>query len=406
MHQRNIRLWLAALCLIMFAFAWGGSVEVPADVTDAAGNPSPAQNAELDLTYQDYANLIAGQKVDSTVLTKSVNPAGWLSYAEDMDQTWNQFEQKHLNPMRMWAAQELGSSQAAEGTVFYPFSGPDVANMLSFFPQAKNYLMIGLEPVGTLPNFQPGKNGPFFDGLKQSLSGLLQLNYFITKMMATDLIKRDLDGVLPVLLYFLGRQDIRVLQVNYWLMQPDGTITEKPTKVGERATGVGIPGVKIVFQRGEGEPEQNLFYFRCNLQEGSWRSNQQFVAFLKGFAPFRTFVKAASYLMFGSEFGSIRQFLLDQSLVVLQTDEGIPVKYFEPDKWHLHFYGKYSCPIPVFAKCFQADLADMYHRGQNTKPLPFVIGYYARPNSSNLLLATRKTIMAQEEAKCLGRAAH
>ena len=396
--------WLGvgALCFMVMAcgpLIWSGTLAAQGDKIQEPCSSSPGQNEEVQLTYQDYTNLIAGNNMDATILAKWVNPEGWLEYAEDMNQIWNRFEQKQLKPIREWATQELGSSQAVEGTVFYPFSGPDVANILAFFPQAKNYLLIGLEPVGSLPILQPGKNEPFYSGLEQSLGELLRLNYFITHMMASDLVKRELDGVLPVLLYFLGRENVRVLEVNYWQMQPDGTITEKPAKGGEKLTGVGIPGVKILFQRGEGEPEQTLYYFRFNLQDNSWRSNPQFVKFLKGFAPFRSFVKAASYLMFNPQFGDIRQFLLDQSQVVLQTDEGIPLRYFEPDKWDRRFYGKYSCPIQVFAKCFQADMADIYRNGQNPKPLPFVIGYHARPNSSNLLLASRRTIVAEEEAK-------
>jgi hypothetical protein len=398
--------WLGVIALYVIIMAcgplvWSGQGAAQGDKIHATCNPSPSsgQNTEVQLTYQDYTNLIAGNNMDAAILAKWVNLEGWFEYAEDMNQTWHRFEQKHLKPMRVWATQELGSSQTVEGTVFYPFSGPDVVNMLAFFPKAKNYLLIGLEPVGSLPILQPGENEPFYSGLEQSLGELLRVNYFITQMMASDLVKRELDGVLPVLLYFLGRENVRVLAVNYWQMQPDGTITEKPAKGGEKLTGVGIPGVKILFQRGEGEPEQTLYYFRFNLQDSSWRSNPRFVTFLKGFAPYRSFVKAASYLMFSPQFADIRQFILDQSQLVLQTDEGVPLSYFEPERWDRRFYGKYSCPIPVFAKCFQADLAGFYRHGQHAKPLPFVIGYHARPNSSNLLLASRRTIMAEGAAK-------
>ncbi len=96
-------------------------------------------------------------------------------------------------------------------------------------------------------------------------------------------------------------------------MQSDGSIIEKPVKGGEKLCGEGIPGVKIVFQRQEGEPEQTLYYFSFNLLNTSWRSHPQFVKFLKDFAPYRTFVKAASYLMFKPQFSDIRQFVLERS---------------------------------------------------------------------------------------------
>lgn len=356
----------------------------------------PAQNEVVQLSYQDYANVIAGKKINADLLPKVVNPTGWLEYAEDTDSIWQQFEQKNLQPIRAWATKEIGGSQMVEGTVFYPFSGPDVINMLAFFPQAKNYLLIALEPVGSLPVLIPGENEAFYSSLESSISELLQFNFFFTKMMQKDYVKKELDGVLPVLLYFLGRENVRILDVQYWLMAADGSIIERPVKGGENLSGEGIPGVKVVFQRQEGEPEQTLYYFSLDLSDTSWRSHPHFIKFLKEFAPYRTFVKAASYLMFKPQFSDIRRFVLDRSQMVLQTDEGIPLKYFDSDNWNCRFYGRYSCPIQLFAKCFQSDMADVYRNGQSTEPLPFGIGYHHRKNSSNLMLAARKAIVAQE----------
>ncbi len=395
-------LWCGLIFLFVISYnclAWVANLAAQTDKGPEACSPSPGLNGEVQLTYQDYANLIAGNKMEANILAKCVIPEGWRQNAQDMEQAWNRFEQKSLKPMRAWATQELGPSQKVEGTVLYPFSGPDVVNMFAFFPQAKTYLLIALEPLGTLPVFKPGANEPFFSGLEQSLDEMLYFNFFFTKRMETALVKKELDGVLPVLLFFLGREQVRLVDVKYWLMQSDGSITEKPVKGGEKLTGEGIPGVKIVFQRREGEPEQTLYYFRFNLLNASWQSHPHFVKFLKDFAPFRTFVKAASYLMFKPKFGDVRQFILEQSQLVLQTDEGIPLKYFDPEKWERRFYGKYACPIQLFNNCFQSELAKIYQNGQTAQPLPFGIGYHHRRNSSNLMLASRKTVVAEEVAK-------
>ena len=396
LFRGGIVFFIIISCCCLF---WCRNLGAQADKASEGDNPALGPNDEVQLTYQDYTNLIAGKKMAPDILAKCVNPQGWLAYSEDMDQTWQRFEQQKLKPMRDWATQEIGPSQTVEGTVFYPFSGPDVINMLAFFPQAKNYLLIALEPVGTLPILKPGKNEPFYTSLELAISELLQFNFFFTKMMEKDLVKKDVDGVLPVLLYFLGRENLRVLDVKYWLMQPDGTVVEKPVQGGEKISGEGIPGVKILFQKQEGEPEQTLYYFSFNLLNSSWQSHPQFVKFLKGFAPYRTFLKAASYLMFKPKFSDIRQFVLERSQLVLQTDEGIPLQYFSPEIWNRRFYGKYSCPIQLFANCFQPDMADIYRNGQSAAPLPFGIGYHHRSNSSNLMLASRKEIVAQEVAK-------
>ena len=43
--------------------------------------------------------------------------------------------------------------------IFYPFSGPDYLTAHAFFPNADKYVMLGLEPVGKLPELKKFKAG-------------------------------------------------------------------------------------------------------------------------------------------------------------------------------------------------------------------------------------------------------
>jgi hypothetical protein len=95
-------------------------------------------------------------------------------------------------------------------------------------------------------------------------------------------------------------------------------------------------------------------------------------------------------LMFKPHFSAIRQFILDQSLYVLQGDSGIPLRYFDPAEWDLRFYGTYAGPIALFSNCHQADMATRYRKGQDIQPLPFGIGYRHRARTSNLMFASKK----------------
>ena len=137
LFKGGILFFVIISCCCLF---WCRNLAAQADKASEAGNSSPGSNEEVQLTYQDYTNLIAGKKIADSILAKCVSPQGWLEYSEEMDQTWQRFEQRKLKPMRDWATQEIGPSQTVEGAVFYPFSGPDVINMLTFFPQAKNYV--------------------------------------------------------------------------------------------------------------------------------------------------------------------------------------------------------------------------------------------------------------------------
>jgi hypothetical protein len=337
--------------------------------------------------YNDYALFIAGLSNPESPLTPCQKWPAWVRHAKFFDRSWESFTRTRLAPMRQWASQELGSASAA--TVFYPFSGPDFANAFALFPHAKTYLLIALEPVGVIPDFSDPQEQKFFASLQRSLYDLLQLDFFKTNQMKSHLGKSELKGALPVLMFFLAREQARVLEVQYWRMEPDGTIAESPA-VGAKPSSTGIPGVRIVFTSPGSTETQTLYYFKFDLGNNSFGRNQQFVTFLKSFGPVTTFTKAASYLMFKPYFSGIRQFILDQSLCVLQGDSGIPLRYFNPAVWDLRFYGTYSSPIALFSNCYQADMATKYKERQDIQLLPFGFDYRHRVRTSNLMFAVKK----------------
>ena len=368
----------------------------PVCTADGCAIPNQNQTDKSIPAYNDVALFIGGISNPGSTLAGCEGRPGWVRHARFFDQNWEKFTRGRLAPMREWAAKELDSFQTA--TVFYPFSGPDFINAFTLFPRAKTYLLIALEPVGELPDFSIRSEQNFFASLQRSLYDLLYLDFFITNKMKTSISKSELKGTLPVLLFFLAREKARVLDVQHWLMKPDGTIEESPG-AGPRERAAGIPGVRIAFTRpGETTP-QTLYYFQFNLGNDSFGRNQHFVSFLKSFGPMTSFTKAASYLMFGGHFSGIRQFILDQSLYVLQGDSGIPLKHFDAEEWNFRFYGTYAGPISLFSKCYQADMANRYRKGEDVQPLPFGIDYRHRARTSNLMLATKKTKGLAEESK-------
>jgi hypothetical protein len=364
---------------------------------ETKSGPETEQIAERHRADNNSALFIAGLSNPNGPLAAYENQPAWAKYAGFMSQSWERFEQRHLAPMREWAAQELDAAQTA--TVFYPFSGPDFVNMYTLFPQAKTYLMIALEPIGEIPDFAAIDRNYFFAHLERSLYDLLQLNFFITERLNNYLGKSEMKGILPVLLFFLAREKTQVLDVRHWVMKPDGAIEESPAagpKVLERGD---IAGVRIDFARAGSEDSQTLYYFRFNLRNNFLERNEKFVSFLRGFGPLTTFAKAASYLMHKPGYSGIRQFILDQSLYVLEGDSAIPVKYFDRTIWNLRFFGTYTSPIARFKTFQQRDLVEIYRGGADVLPLPFGIDYCHRVNTSNLMFASKKGELAAGDAK-------
>jgi len=364
-----------------------------------AGTSSPApaematdpdeEDGRQGRSYQDSALFIAGLSNPEGSLREYEENQVWRRYSRLLQQSWEAFLKRQGHAMKSWAAQELG--EVHTDTVFYPFSGPDLVHLHRLFPRARTYLMIALEPVGELPDFAALNLGGFFARLHHSLGDVLHLSFFMTKKMAASLGRQEMKGVLPILLFFLAREQAEVLEVRHWVMKPDGSVEEYPASFPGKREG-GIQGVRIVFTEPGSDDKRTLYYFQFNLSNPSWEKNRHFVDFLQSFGPFTTFTKAASYLMFHSHFDGIRRFILEHSRCVLQSDSGIPLKYFDRSQWELRFYGTYRSPITLFSHRRQAELAEIFRKKQEVRPLPFGICYHHRMNTSNLILATRKAI--------------
>ena len=365
--------------------------------SDPGGNTPPAgDHPRRQASYAQYAALIAGIRTPQSILAPLEDRPVWTEFAKSLDHDWEKYDKLQLAPMREWAARELAKSMSSGFTVFYPFSGPDFVNPYTLFPGAGTYILVALEPIGEIPDSQAMSQkdfDSFFAEIRKSLHDLLSIDYFISAHMHTSMGSKELNGVLPFLLCFMAREKTRILDVEHWSMEPDGTIHEVPGfESGKPGPEGAIPGVRILFESpsSPGNKPQTLYYFRLNLYNPTFRRNSHFITFLKNFGPLVTFMKSASYVMFDRQASIVRQFVLDQSRCVLQEDSGIPFKYFDPSVWALQFYGTYSDPISIFKHDYQADLARTYETGRDIKPLPFGIGYHFQVDTANLLFATRK----------------
>jgi hypothetical protein len=346
--------------------------------------------------YSQYAAFIAGMRSPQSVLAPLENRPVWTEFAKSFDREWERYEKMQLAPMREWAARELATSVPSGLTVFYPFSGPDFVDPHTLFPNAGTYILVALEPIGEIPDFQAMDQqdfDSFFVAIRKSFHDFLNFDYFISAHMHAAMESSELNGVLPFLLFFMAREKTRILDVEYWFMEPDGTIKKVPGfEKSKPGAADAISGVRVLFES-TGSPEnkpQTLYYFRMNLYNSSFRRNSHFMAFLRNFGPFVTFMKSAAYVMFEPQASTARQFVLDQSRYILQEDSGIPLKYFDPSVWSIQFYGTYSKPLSSFKEDYQAELARVYKRGRGVKPLPFGLGYHFQVDTANLLWATRK----------------
>ncbi|QDA59635.1 hypothetical protein [Hymenobacter jejuensis] len=367
-------------------------------VSSAPEAPQPEATVQPDKlvadtsSVQDVAAYIAGIRPSqhSPLRTLTAQPA-WQAFAADADKSWTSYHQTRTDKVQQWAATELDSVLQSSPTIFYPFSGPDLLNAVTMFPTSQTYVLVGLEPVGSVPRQSTLENPKLFNAIKASLWSVLNFSFFRTNDMAVDLKSLELDGALPLMMLFAARTDHQVAAVRYVQLDAEGQLTDADTATIRKPGPKIIPGVEMKMRDKNGK-EQQVYYFSADLND--WKlgfTKEAALKYVRSLGPMTTYVKSATYLMHKPYFSKVRNLILEQSRYVLQDDSGIAMKYFQPADWKFTYYGVYKRPINLFVKHYQPELTAAYSDSlHKPRPLPFGTGYNWRQKDSNLLLARRR----------------
>jgi hypothetical protein len=203
--------------------------------------------------------------------------------------------------------------------------------------------------------------------------------------MKVDLHEQNLNGVLPIFYTFLARADKSITNVTLGSLSSSGTFEEAaPAKKGGS-----IPGVRIKYTDNQSGDSQTMYYFTTDVSDGGIKATPGFLRFCQRFGVGSSFLKSASYLMFESGFATIRNFILEHSNRIVQDDSGIPVEYFDANKWNLRLFGVYLGPLELFKQHYQSRLQELFAQS-NPPPLDFGLGYRWNYKEANLIVAERK----------------
>jgi len=323
-------------------------------------------------------------------LARLAGEQDWQWYSQALDQAWSQAEQGQLAKVRAWSNRYLPNSRPL---MLYMFSGPDFLYANAFFPNATTYVLSGLEPVGGLPDvarLSPSQRATALQGLRTPLQQILKYSYFITKDMSQQLRASKLTGTLPLLYVFLARTGKTIDEVSLVSLKSNGSVSRR----GKAAKGK-ANGVKIVFS--DGGRQRTLYYFRTDLSNAGLKKSG-FMTFCRTLGSADSLLKAASYLPHLDGFSLARNFLLEQSVAIVQDDAGIPLRYFTPGTWSLRPFGAYYGPIPTFADKYQPEMEQLFAKGRTT-PVDFGIGYRWPPKDTNILLAVKGALAQPYERR-------
>jgi len=352
---------------------------------------APASKVPHSREADDIARFLAGMPgaPDSAFAALEQSDV-WKEHRRQLDQAWRKTDADLLAGFRKFQADELSSHELKSRTVFYPFSGPDSLTATLYFPHNPLYVMVALEPAGTLPTPQQVARkdlAGYLAATRETTASELGRSFFVTRQMDRQFRGQITDGLLVPILQLLVRTGHHVLGFRYVRLDETGQIIERAADY-HAATRYGNKGLEIDFQTDADSSFHKLLYFSVNLSNDRLRENLPFQQYLSRLKETVSMLKATSYMTHQPGFSMIRQALLDNSYTILQDDSGLPFKAFAPDRWKVQLYGEYTKPYGSFGWLEQNNLREAY-RTTGPKPLPMHVGYGYRKITSNLLLATR-----------------
>jgi len=308
-----------------------------------------------------------------------------LSFSRNIRKEWQSTRQRVLQPVETWAYDEIPGTLIRNALVFYPFSGPDFAFVNAIYPGTSVYVLAGLEPVGSFSDAHDTSHSATREHLRE-LNRILyysnRFGFFRTRDMARQLKKI---GVFNILLFYIANSgyDIGAMRLLSW----------DPARCDTTASEHALPNVcYIEFRHPKSGNVSKLFYFAKDLSDRSLKKDTCWLSWIGNKASGKSLVsltKSASYLMHSRQFSTVRGFVVENSLLHVQDDTGIPFRFLSNSDRVNTLYGSYERPIRLFSSRYQSDLRMAYDSMQ-VRPLPFLIGYTAVNGKCNIQLSLKK----------------
>jgi hypothetical protein len=343
----------------------------------------------IDTTTNELASFISGMPYNKNGCFSKVDSAAkWNQYAREIDKLFSQAYALRFKKVKVWADSELIKNETIK-TLFYPFGGPDFLNANIFYPDADQYIMIGLEPIGYLPeicNMIPDSVNSYLNSVNNALKDIFKRSYFITKKMDKDLRKTKVSGTLPLISFFIKRTGHQIVSMQRIAVDSVGKLQIIDSMKNKKNI---VTGVKVDFLSLSKGKVQSVYYFRADISDKGLAKKPGFKTYLSELPKSYTYLKAASYLMHNDDFKMIRSVIFTISSTILQDDSGIAYKYFDKSEWNIKLYGKYSKPKDEFSFISEPDLEKAYKSSEN-RPLPYSLGYNWGTDHTSMLYAIKK----------------
>ena len=142
--------------------------------------------------------------------------------------------------------------------------------------------------------------------------------------MSSDLRNSQIDGVLPVVMFFIARTGCSIVDISPIEIDRLGNLIILENRDVNRNS----QGFHIILLTAD-NVKKEVIYISRNVHNSYLTKDMSIRGFLLNNGPFATYIKAASYLMHYRGFSKIRDIILMHSDYVLQDDSGIPRCLFQ-----------------------------------------------------------------------------
>ncbi len=368
------------------------SCSSPSVPTTPPTPPPAAKKVEvipIDSNLTRISKLMAGMDTNFSYSHPDWNIDSLKIFARQTASKYQHMKESRLSRIGEWNKANYQSAQISDSAfVFYPFSGGDFIHVNWLLPNAKDYLMVARESVGTIPNLTSMNNTElmkYLNGVERVLRDIYTKSYFITKNMIVDIKNNNLvDGMLPIIVWAAAKTNHEIKSIEYFNIDSTGH------SIG--ATAGSAAGVRLELKINNSI--KHLTYLSTDISNDGFTKSPAVKTYLNNTVPneCNSFVKSASYLMHYGSFDEIRNIILEKSNCLVQDDTGIPFKYFDQSKWNIHLFGQYQKPVKDFSpNLFQTDMNTAYQDPNFYKgPIDFSLGYHWENDRQNQMFSYKK----------------
>ncbi len=343
----------------------------------------------IDTFLTDYSRFIAAKPCMSKKFVDLQQAPFYANHISTTNKIWKHIQDSTLNKINDFNIGKNIIENTDTNTCFYPFGGPDFLYANVFYPNAENYILMGLEKLGTVPDLSKKTNTEIdllLGHLNESMAYLNKSGYFVTSHMSRDFSKSMMNGTIHTILYFAANRNFSIKQLDYGFIDKTGKFIVNSNK--KESGYYRTFDLTVVDTAGF---TKHVYYISADIADFKIKTNPYFVSFVKSFGKTTCFIKSASYIPAHKSFSIVRNLILENSVKIIQDDTGIPYKILnEKTKWNLEFWGLYTSTIKDLSWGLQPDLKEAVKGHPNNKKLPFRISYNGNYGEGIILVAKKK----------------